>query len=155
MAVGENQCGASNANQRDCNNQINLHCTPGNRSPLKKKLRARIAPIGPLSQNGYGDDFAPELVDPSQQASKAATQKLKKKKRANSTRRASRAVPHPSTDRAFRRLTSEFGWDRVYSTKYGRWRKQLLPAEQKSNRDLMADQKNIILILRRRWPEGR
>ena len=44
-------------------------------------------------------------------------------KKANSTLRASRAVPHPSTDRAFRRLTSEFGWDRVYSTKYGRWRK--------------------------------
>ena len=43
--------------------------------------------------------------------------------KANSTLRASRAVPHPSTDRAFRRLTSEFGWDRVYSTKYGRWRK--------------------------------
>ena len=47
-----------------------------------------------------------------------------KNKKANSTLRASRAVPHPSTDRAFRRLTSEFGWDRVYSTKYGRWRKQ-------------------------------
>ena len=45
--------------------------------------------------------------------------------KANSTLRASRAVPHPSTDRAFRRLTSEFGWDRVYSTKYGRWRNAL------------------------------
>ena len=42
--------------------------------------------------------------------------------KANSTLRASRAVPHPSTDRAFRRLTSEFGWDRVHSTKYGRRR---------------------------------
>ena len=42
-------------------------------------------------------------------------------KKASSTRRASQAVPHPSTDRAFRRLTSEFGWDRVYSTQYGRW----------------------------------
>ena len=47
--------------------------------------------------------------------------------KANSTLRASRAVPHPSTDRAFRRLTSEFGWDRVYSTKYGRWRKHPIP----------------------------
>ena len=45
-----------------------------------------------------------------------------KNKKANSTLRASRAVPHPSTDRAFRRLTSEFGWDRVCSMKYGRWR---------------------------------
>ena len=46
--------------------------------------------------------------------------------KANSTLRASRAVPHPSTDRAFRRLTSEFGWDRVYSTKYGRWRQRMM-----------------------------
>ena len=44
-----------------------------------------------------------------------------KNKKANSTLGPSRAVPHPSTDRAFRRLTSEFGWDRVYLTKYGRW----------------------------------
>ena len=43
------------------------------------------------------------------------------KQKANSTLRASRAVPHPSTDRAFHRLTSEFRWDRVYSMKYGRW----------------------------------
>ena len=50
-----------------------------------------------------------------------------KTKKANSTLRASRAVPHPSTDRAFRRLTSEFGWDRVHSTKYGRWRNELSP----------------------------
>ena len=46
------------------------------------------------------------------------------KQKANSTLRASRAVPHPSTDRAFHRLTSEFRWDRVYSMKYGRWRRQ-------------------------------
>ena len=49
-------------------------------------------------------------------------EKSNTQQKANSTPRASRAVPHPSTDRAFRRLTSEFGWDRVYSTKYGRWR---------------------------------
>ena len=64
-----------------------------------------------------------------------------KRQKANSTLRASRAVPHPSTDRAFRRLTSEFGWDRVYSTKYGRWRKQLLPAEQKSGHKKKPSQK--------------
>ena len=45
------------------------------------------------------------------------------KKKVNGTRRASQAVPHPSTDRAFGCLTSEFRWDRVYSTEYGRWRK--------------------------------
>ena len=42
--------------------------------------------------------------------------------KASGTRRASQAVPHPSTDRALRCLTSEFGWDRVYSSQYGRWR---------------------------------
>ena len=45
-----------------------------------------------------------------------------KTKRASSTLRASQAVPHPSTDRALRRLTSEFGRDPVYSSRYGRWR---------------------------------
>ena len=45
-----------------------------------------------------------------------------KTKKANSNPRTHRAVHQPSADRAFRLLTSEFGWDRVYSTKYGRWR---------------------------------
>ena len=50
------------------------------------------------------------------------TKKIKKKtkKKASSTQRASQAVPHPSTDRALRRLTSEFGRDPVYSSRYGR-----------------------------------
>ena len=74
-----------------------------------------------LSQNGYGDrSLATPNTPPQHDASTNA-----RHKKANSTLRASRAVPHPSTDRAFRRLTSEFGWDRVYSTKYGRWRKHL------------------------------
>ena len=42
------------------------------------------------------------------------------KKRASSTQRTSQAVPHPSTDRALQRLTSEFGRDPVYSLRYGR-----------------------------------
>jgi hypothetical protein len=46
-----------------------------------------------------------------------------KSKKANGTRRTSQAVPHPSTIRALRCLTSEFGWDRVHSAQYGRWRK--------------------------------
>ena len=45
------------------------------------------------------------------------------KKKASSTPRDSQAVPHPSTNRALRRLTAEFGRDPVYSTRYGRWRK--------------------------------
>ena len=43
--------------------------------------------------------------------------------KADSTLRSSRAVPHPSTNRALRRLTSEFGRDPVHSTRYGRWRR--------------------------------
>ena len=48
------------------------------------------------------------------------------KRRANkagSTLRSSRAVPHPSTNRALRRLTSKVGRDPVRSTRYGRQRK--------------------------------
>ena len=45
-----------------------------------------------------------------------------KHEKASSTLRSSRAVPHPSTNRALRRLTSEFGRDPVHSTRYGRWR---------------------------------
>ena len=81
-----------------------------------------------LSQKGYGDgSWINHRCNPCLTFA-AETGKLKtgkSKPKANSTLRASRAVPHPSTDRAFRRLTSEFGWDRVYSTKYGRWRKHL------------------------------
>ena len=44
-------------------------------------------------------------------------------KKASSTPRDSQAVPHPSTNRALRCLTAEFGRDPVFSTRYGRWRK--------------------------------
>ena len=42
--------------------------------------------------------------------------------KAGSTLRSSRAAPHPSTNRALRRLTSEVGRDPVHSTRYGRQR---------------------------------
>ena len=42
--------------------------------------------------------------------------------KADSTLRSSQAVPHPSTNRALRRLTSEVGRDPVCSTRYGRQR---------------------------------
>ena len=47
------------------------------------------------------------------------------RQKADSTLRSSRAVPHPSTNRALRRLTSEFGRDPVHSTRYGRQRQYL------------------------------
>ena len=43
-------------------------------------------------------------------------------KKAGSTLRTSQAVPHPSTNRALCRLTSEVGRDPVHSTRYGRQR---------------------------------
>ena len=45
-------------------------------------------------------------------------------RKADSTLRSSQAVPHPSTNRALHRLTSEVGRDPVYSTRYGRQRMQ-------------------------------
>ena len=45
-------------------------------------------------------------------------------RKAGSTLRSSRAVPHPSTNRALRRLTSEVGRDPVHSTRYGRQRQR-------------------------------
>ena len=43
--------------------------------------------------------------------------------KADSTLRTSQAVPHPSTNRALCRLTSEVGRDPVHSTRYGRQQK--------------------------------
>ena len=42
--------------------------------------------------------------------------------KAGSTLTSSRAVPHPSTNRALRRLTLEVGRDPVHSTRHGRQR---------------------------------
>ena len=49
-------------------------------------------------------------------------QQTRKLQKAGSTLRSSRAVPHPSTNRALRRLTSEVGRDPVHSARYGRQR---------------------------------
>ena len=49
--------------------------------------------------------------------------------KADCTRRSSQAVPHPSTNRALCRLTSEVRRDPVHSTRYGRQRGFGLPAK--------------------------
>ena len=46
--------------------------------------------------------------------------------KADSTLRSSQAVPHPSTDRALSRLTSEVERDPVHSTWYGRQQQHVL-----------------------------
>ena len=48
-------------------------------------------------------------------------------KKADSTLRCSQAVPHPSTNRALCRLTSEVRRDPVHSTRYGRQQPSVLP----------------------------
>ena len=53
---------------------------------------------------------------------KAYNGEAKANAKADSTLRSSQAVPHPSTDRALRRLTSEVERDPVHSTWYGRQR---------------------------------
>ena len=50
--------------------------------------------------------------------------------KAGSTLRSSQAVPHPSTNRALRRLTAEVRRDPVHSTRYGRRRKTRLVTNQ-------------------------
>ena len=52
--------------------------------------------------------------------------------KAGSTLRSSRAVPHPSTNRALRRLTSEVGRDPVHSTRYGRQRSRTMLSMQRA-----------------------
>ena len=52
-------------------------------------------------------------------------------RKADSTLRSSQAVPHPSTNRALRRLTSEVRRDPVHSTRYGRQQRNLFSKRQK------------------------
>ena len=51
----------------------------------------------------------------------------RKESKAGSTRGCSQAVPHPSTNRALCRLTSEVRRDPVCSTRYGRQRRHMQP----------------------------
>ena len=56
----------------------------------------------------------------------------------DSTLRSSRAVPHPSTNRALRRLTSEVRRDPVHSTRYGRQRETVAKSPVNATRPLPA-----------------
>ena len=53
-------------------------------------------------------------------ASSVGACRAKQNEKADSTLRSSQAVPHPSTNQALRRLTSEVGRAPVHSTRYGR-----------------------------------
>ena len=82
-----------------------------------KQRRGRIS--GPVPEHIVA-------IDVTQVRSPAQTHK------AGSTLRSSRAVPHPSTNRALRRLASEVGRDPVYSTRYGRQRNDMAQAGMRS-----------------------
>ena len=112
MAVGENTSPQVSMRRNATSNQMRKCNADG--------MGFGAITVAILAQRSErGDAFAQPFFF---MACGARTENKTEIEKANSTLRASRAVPHPSTDRAFRRLTSEFGWDRVYSTKYGRWR---------------------------------
>ena len=86
-------------------------------------------------------------------------------RKADSTLKSSRAVPHPSTNRALRRLTSEVGRDPVCSTRYGRQRYMsedqacpILPQQkikkQTTSPEIHWHRKGYLLYRNRKNPHG-
>ena len=71
--------------------------------------------------------------------------------KADSTLRSSRAVPHPSTNRALCRLTSEVGRDPVHSTRYGRQRRSCFA----SGVQRTAQSQNLNTAIAATWPRYR
>ena len=67
--------------------------------------------------------------------------------KADSTPRASRAVPHPSTDRALCRLTSEVRRDPVHSTRYGRQRHSVYAGQPPRQRRFAASGAPLACLL--------
>ena len=64
--------------------------------------------------------------------------------KADSTLGSSQAVPHPSTNRALCRLTSEVRRDPVYSTRYGRQRYcRFFPPHQRKSKPTQVDKQNL------------
>ena len=82
-------------------------------------------------RHGGGDGQA--AVAQGQTDKHANERKHSRAKKADSTLRSSQAVPHPSTNRALRCLTSEVERDPVHSTRYGRRRqKRKIPKQPPS-----------------------
>ena len=67
-------------------------------------------------------------------------------RKADSTLRSSRAVPHPSTNRALRRLTSEVRRDPVHSTRYGRQRNYPIASSQPTSISRRADSQEFFRL---------
>ena len=78
----------------------------------------------PRAQRGFPTRWrqSPSCAFVQEKNTRKKANMYKKNKKADSTRRSSQAVRHPSTNRALRRLTSEVRRDPVHSTRYGRQR---------------------------------
>ena len=102
-----------------------------------KPLRKRMAVLGRKNprrfpgktkcQENLANLPCPKTIEPSRRKRKhyifeRIRWNLASSAKADSTLRSSQAVPHPSTNRALSRLTSEVRRDPVYSTRYGRQR---------------------------------
>ena len=70
-------------------------------------------------------------------------------RKADSTLRSSRAVPHPSTNRALRRLTSEVRRDPVHSTRYGRQRNYSRASSDPTRLSRIADSQDAFRLASR------
>jgi hypothetical protein len=94
------------------------------RPSTNRALRRLTSEVGrdPVHSTRYGRQRVPMDMAPAKFAIFACVFALWCVRKAGSTLRSSRAVPHPSTNRALRRLTSEVGRDPVHSTRYGRQR---------------------------------
>ena len=91
------------------------------RSARKPRRRTRA---GATSSRNFREDRRAGKTRPGVRPNRCIAQLAShsESSKAGSTLRSSRAVPHPSTNRALRRLTSEVGRDPVHSTRYGRRR---------------------------------
>ena len=74
--------------------------------------------------------------------------------KADSTLRSSQAVPHPSTNRALSRLTSEVERDPVYWTRYGRQRKTLSGSAKTSKLQLPECVGSVQAVSKGLWRNG-
>ena len=86
-----------------------------------------LRPVIPITGRG-GRHGGIAIAHPTDTVVTTALNQAEGRSKADSTLGSSRAAPHPSTNRALRRLTSEVRRDPVYSTRYGRQRSYLRTA---------------------------
>ena len=106
----------------------NLHCdgSPLQLPTVTVAILAQGTSWADAATQAYFDALPPPRVHCTKRAEqKNRNANPKKTTNADSTLRSSQAVPHPSTNRALRHLTSEFRRDPVHWTRYGRQRRDI------------------------------